>query len=215
MTVDYNALEEELFSTFVDTKNSRPASITAEQIKIEYYATAKTGAVGSFGRAWMPVCGGNSKGIEYPGMPEGTQRVRFSYAGDDENTAAYDYYVPRLILQPIVENAIIHGLEEKIEGAQVLIEVDIAEDMIITVSDNGRGMSLKELDELNGRIHSEITGLVEEDKSHGTGIALPNINKRIQLLFGEKYGLNVYSSEGCGTDVELILPTNHHAEERV
>ena len=134
---------------------------------------------------------------------------------DDENTAAYDYYVPRLILQPIVENAIIHGLEEKIEGAQVLIEVDIAEDMIITVSDNGRGMSLKELDELNGRIHSEITGLVEEDKSHGTGIALPNINKRIQLLFGEKYGLNVYSSEGCGTDVELILPTNHHAEERV
>lgn len=36
---------------------------------------------------------------------------------DDENTAAYDYYVPRLILQPIVENAIIHGLEEKIEGA--------------------------------------------------------------------------------------------------
>lgn len=134
---------------------------------------------------------------------------------DDENTAAYDYYVPRLILQPIVENAIIHGLEEKIEGAQVLIEVDIAEDMIITVSDNGKGMSLKELDELNGRIHSEITGLVEEDKSHGTGIALPNINKRIQLLFGEKYGLNVYSSEGCGTDVELILPTNHHAEERV
>ena len=105
--------------------------------------------------------------------------------------------------------------KQKIEGAQVLIEVDIAEDMIITVSDNGRGMSLKELDELNGRIHSEITGLVEEDKSHGTGIALPNINKRIQLLFGEKYGLNVYSSEGCGTDVELILPTNHHAEERV
>lgn len=68
---------------------------------------------------------------------------------DDGNTAAYDYYVPRLILQPIVENAIIHGLEEKMK--QVLIEVDIAEDMMITVSDNGKGMSLKELDELNGR----------------------------------------------------------------
>ena len=131
---------------------------------------------------------------------------------DDGNTAAYDYYVPRLILQPIVENAIIHGLEEKIEGAQVLIEVDIAEDMIITVSDNGRGMSLKELDELNGRIHSEITGLVEEDKSHGTGIALPNINKRIQLLFGEKYGLNVYSSEGCGTDSGKVFLDNKEVE---
>lgn len=88
MTVDYNALEAELFSTFVDTENSSPASITAEQIKIEYYATAKIGAVGSLGRAWMPVCGGKSNGLEYPGMPEGTQRVRFSYAGDDENTAA-------------------------------------------------------------------------------------------------------------------------------
>ena len=64
MTVDYNALEAELFSTFVDTENSSPASITAEQIKIEYYATAKIGAVGSLGRAWMPVCGGKSNGLE-------------------------------------------------------------------------------------------------------------------------------------------------------
>lgn len=142
-------------------------------------------------------------------------RFSMEFVIDDENTAAYDYYVPRLILQPIVENAIIHGLEETIEGAQVVIEVDVAEDLIITVSDNGKGMSLKELDALNSRIHSETTGLVEENKNHGTGIALPNINKRIQILFGEKYGLNVYSSEGCGTDVVLILPANHHTEERM
>lgn len=142
-------------------------------------------------------------------------RFSMEFVIDDENTAAYDYYVPRLILQPIVENAIIHGLEETTEGAQVVIEVDVAEDLIITVSDNGKGMSLKELDALNSRIHSETTGLVEENKNHGTGIALPNINKRIQILFGEKYGLNVYSSEGCGTDVVLILPANHHTEERM
>lgn len=134
---------------------------------------------------------------------------------DDEDRVAYDYYVPRLILQPIVENAIVHGLEEKTKGGQIVIEVTVTEDLIITVSDNGRGMSLKELDDLNQRIHSKKTSLEEEDMRHSqsTGIALPNINKRIELLYGKKYGLNVYSSIGCGTDVEIVIPANNHIEE--
>lgn len=133
---------------------------------------------------------------------------------DDEDAAAYDFYVPRLILQPIVENAILHGLEEKRENAQVIIEVSAADDLIITISDNGKGMSLKELDDLNERIHSQRSLTASDgEKKRGSGIALPNINKRIQLLFGDRYGLNIYSSEGCGTDVELILPINRHAEE--
>ena len=57
---------------------------------------------------------------------------------------AYDFYVPLLILQPIVENAIVHGLEEKTENASVIIEVTVADDLIITVSDNGTGMSIEE-----------------------------------------------------------------------
>lgn len=135
---------------------------------------------------------------------------------DDEDSFAYDFYVPRLILQPIVENAILHGLEEKRENAQVIIEVSVADDLIITVSDNGKGMSLKELDDLNERIHSQDSlSSIDGEKKRGSGIALPNINKRIQLLFGDRYGLNIYSSEGCGTDVELILPADHHAEEMV
>lgn len=133
---------------------------------------------------------------------------------DEEDAYAYDFYVPRLILQPIVENAILHGLEEKRENAQVIIEVSTADDLIITISDNGKGMSLKELDDLNERIHSQRSLTASDgEKKRGSGIALPNINKRIQLLFGDRYGLNIYSSEGCGTDVELILPVNRHAEE--
>ncbi len=134
---------------------------------------------------------------------------------DDEEQIAYDCYVPRLILQPIVENAIVHGLEDVIEGAHIDIEVTVAEDLIITVSDNGKGMSLKELDDLNSRIHSEDMSLLDESgQERGkTGIALPNINKRIQLLYGKRYGLNVYSSEGLGTDVEIIIPVNNQTEE--
>ena len=76
-------------------------------------------------------------------------------------------------------------------------------------------MSLKELDDLNQRIHSKKTSLEEEDMRHSqsTGIALSNINKRIELLYGKKYGLNVYSSIGCGTDVEIVIPANNHIEE--
>lgn len=133
---------------------------------------------------------------------------------DEEDTAAYDYYVPRLILQPIVENAIVHGLEDKMEGARIVIEVTVTEDLILTVSDNGKGMSLRELDKLNRRIHSRNMQLVDADnvETRNTGIALPNINKRIELLYGQRYGLNVYSSIGCGTDVEIVIPVMNHAE---
>lgn len=134
---------------------------------------------------------------------------------DEEDQVAYDCYVPRLILQPIVENAIVHGLEDKTEEARIVIEVTVAGDLIITVSDNGKGMSLAELDNLNKRIHSRDMKLLDETRQDqgSTGIALPNINKRIQLLFGKRYGLNVYSSEGCGTDVELIIPAHNRTEE--
>lgn len=133
---------------------------------------------------------------------------------DEEEGRIYDFYLPRLILQPIVENALSHGLDEVVAGGLVRIEAVVADDLIITVSDNGKGMSLKKLDALNEKIHSagqkktsqERDGQEESRDTQGSGIALSNVNQRIQLLYGEKYGLSVYSSENCGTDVELILP---------
>ncbi|MCD8083047.1 MAG: histidine kinase [Clostridiales bacterium] len=136
---------------------------------------------------------------------------------EEEDLAAYDFYVPRLILQPIVENAINHGLEDRMEGGSIIIEVTVADDLIITVSDNGKGMTLTELDELNGRIHSRDMRFVDERhseiQSRNTGIALPNISRRIKLLYGDQYGLNIYSSIGCGTDVEIMMPVVDHLEE--
>lgn len=141
---------------------------------------------------------------------------------DEEQEQIYDYYVPRLILQPIVENAINHGLDEMVSGGIVGIEVALMDDLIITVSDNGKGMSLRDLDSLNAKMRSgpsreqkdmmscthEQSGTAAESASErkGSGIALANINQRIQLLYGKKYGICIYSSENCGTDVEVTLP---------
>ena len=112
----------------------------------------------------------------------------------------------------MVENAIYHGLEEKLEGGRVIIGVIVTEkNLILTISDNGSGIEGEALDKLNQRIHSSSMRVEEESgaKQRNTGIALPNIHKRIQLLFGEEYGVNVYSTVGQGTDVEITIPANY------
>ena len=135
---------------------------------------------------------------------------------DEEDEAAYDFLVPRLIIQPVIENAIFHGLEERMEDGIVSIEVIVTDlDMIITISDNGKGIDCEELEELNNRINANDMELDDKNKSNqiNTGIALPNINRRIRLLFGKEYGVNVYSTLGKGTDVEIIIPANYKRGE--
>lgn len=134
---------------------------------------------------------------------------------DDEDRIAFEYLVPKLILQPVVENAIFHGLDEKEKDGVVSIEITLTDkDMILTVSDNGCGMPAEELNRLNERIHSGNYQLDDgkNETQRNTGIALPNIHKRIQLLFGSKYGIDVYSSEGVGTDVEIMVPIRYEEE---
>ena len=136
---------------------------------------------------------------------------------DEEDEVAYDFKIPRLIIQPVVENAIFHGLEEKLEGGKVVIEVIVTDrHLILTISDNGKGISKEELERINARIHSADKRLEdgEEVRQRNTGIALPNIHKRIQLLFGEEYGVNVYSTLGQGTDVEITVPANYERNVR-
>lgn len=132
---------------------------------------------------------------------------------DEEDEKAYDFLIPRLIIQPVVENAIYHGLEEKLEGGKVTIEVIVTDqNLILTISDNGQGMDEEKLKELNARIQADDVDLDEGENQNqrNTGIALPNIHKRIQLLFGDEYGVNVYSTEGQGTDVEITIPVDYN-----
>ena len=131
---------------------------------------------------------------------------------EEEDEQAYDFLIPRLIIQPVVENAIFHGLEEKLEDGKVTIEIIVTDqNLILTISDNGKGMDSDKLKELNFRIQSDDMEL-DDGKNHNTrntGIGLPNIHKRIQLLFGDEYGVNVYSTVGQGTDVEITIPVDY------
>ena len=127
---------------------------------------------------------------------------------DEEDEAAYECMVPRLIIQPVVENAIFHGLEDMDENGKVTIEILLTEEnLILMISDNGKGIPEEELEALNRRIHSDDRKLLEpQGSSNRTGIALPNIDRRLRLLYGDGYGVNVYSTPGQGTDVEILIP---------
>ncbi|HEX7056776.1 MAG TPA: sensor histidine kinase [Bacilli bacterium] len=128
------------------------------------------------------------------------QQIRFEERLDFAMDIAIDYgdcQIPKLSLQPIVENAIQYGLEQLTTVCNIRISAIRKGDcLIISVEDNGPGMDARLLMQIRKG----------EVKSKGSGIGLHNIDERIKLLFGEEYGLEVYSERGVGTKVMLRLP---------
>ncbi|GGF24069.1 sensor histidine kinase YesM [Halobacillus andaensis] len=111
-----------------------------------------------------------------------------------------DYHeskIPKLSIQPIVENAIQHGLEEMIDECRISVDItEVGEDLEITVTDNGPGIEEDKLEGIyRGKIHSK-----------SSGIGLSNINERIKMMFGDAYGITIDSTIGEGTKVRILLP---------
>ncbi len=122
---------------------------------------------------------------------------------------AYLCVLPKMTLQPIVENAVFHGIEPKLGKGVIRIKIELMADrLIITVSDNGQGIESERLDGLNHRLSMNSFDEIQTDIPERNGIALMNVNTRIKLLFGENYGLHLYSAYGAGTDVMISLPFN-------
>ncbi len=124
------------------------------------------------------------------------------------------YLVPALILQPIVENSVIHGCESKKSPTTILIYSELTEEEIIfIIKDNGKGMSHKKLLEVRNNLESnEEIPLDFDITKKRNGIALININKRIKIKYGHNYGLTIYSKENQGTTVKIILPKQNIQE---
>lgn len=126
---------------------------------------------------------------------------------DDDRERLFKYRLPKITLQPIVENAIIHGIERKLKPGHIRIKLEItAKRLLITVSDDGIGMDEHYLQELNRKIATNYIGYVSSEDGNQGGIAIVNVNNRIRLLFGEEYGITIYSTPRVGTDVLLTLP---------
>ncbi len=108
------------------------------------------------------------------------------------------YKIPKLLLQPLVENAVIHGFQDVKSGGIIEVTGEIKEENVaIYIKDNGRGFAL---DDLEGRKD------LKEFKFSGIGVS--NVDERIKLHFGEEYGLHISSTPEEGTLVEVILPLN-------
>lgn len=114
--------------------------------------------------------------------------------------------IPKLTLQPILENSIIHGTELKVEPGNIYIRFERTEErLIIRISDDGVGMDEETLTRLNRKLGKNLDSYVDKEEKQG-GIALANVNNRIHLIFGEEYGIHVYSIPQSGTDVEISIP---------
>ncbi|MBZ4644582.1 MAG: putative signal transduction protein with a C-terminal ATPase domain [Clostridia bacterium] len=114
----------------------------------------------------------------------------------DIDKALYPYKTTKLVLQPLVENALCHGIDEL--GSEGIIKVigrENGQDILFEVIDNGVGMNQETIEE----VFNETS---EEKRGYG----LKNVNERIKLYFGQDYGLQVYSEERKGTKVIVRIP---------
>ena len=123
--------------------------------------------------------------------------------------------IPKLTLQPILENSIIHGTELKIGEGNLWIRFRRTENrLIITISDDGVGMDEETLERLNAKLNHGVDAITQQPEEKQGGIALANVNNRIHLIFGDEYGMHVYSMADSGTDVEISIPVVTRPESK-
>lgn len=134
------------------------------------------------------------------------QKLRFSKAINIEyniDESCMDISVPKLILQPIVENSIIHGMEGEQSDLNIVINGFIREErLVIELKDDGPGIE----DEIMQNILKN-----NSDRNKFSKVGLNNVNQRIKLYCGDEYGLKIESELGLGTRVTVTLPLNHEA----
>ena len=120
----------------------------------------------------------------------------------DVEPSCKNYLCSKIMLQPIIENAIVHGLDMEEEGSIYIRVYRTDGEILLVVEDNGVGMTEKLCNEL---VHREAG-----DKA---GIGIKNVNDRIQIYFGEAYGLQIRSELDVGTVVEIHIPQILSEEE--
>lgn len=118
--------------------------------------------------------------------------------------------IPKMSLQPIIENAICHGIEELAEDTSIYLKGMIESDTcVIKITDSGKGMTEEEQENLRRKIDGEL----ETSGGSGNGIGLKNVQDRIHIAFGPEYGISVTSKKDLFTQVSIRIP--FHAKQSV
>lgn len=127
--------------------------------------------------------------------------VFYEFSGETLNVT-----VLKMILQPIVENAIFHGLEPKMVKGRLWIGSRISEGkVIIWVKDDGMGIDAEQLQKMQLQFKNP-SALEQPGTSKKSGIGLCNVNNRIKLTYGNEYGLSISSMPDAGTEVNITIP---------
>lgn len=140
------------------------------------------------------------------------QQVRFNHAFSFEiyvEEAAEKVQIYKLLLQPFVENSIVHGFKELAGGGILRVDISLSEDgemLNIIIEDNGKGMSEEKVQKFNRQNEK-----VEDD---GLSIGLSNAFSRMKMYYGERAGWNVSSIRGVGTIITLKIPVRGKGEKR-
>ncbi|MEK5435352.1 MULTISPECIES: sensor histidine kinase [Paenibacillus] len=125
------------------------------------------------------------------------ERLKYQFTVDP---AVESLYMPPLLIQPLVENAVIHGLDNKMEGAFVTVEVvQVGDHAKFTITDNGVGISPIQLEEL-------LNTLERKEEREGERIGLRNVHDRLKLSYGAEYGLTIESRPNVGTIIFFCIP---------
>lgn len=113
-------------------------------------------------------------------------------------------YIPNLLIQPLVENAILHGIDLKKENGRIEISaMQIGDTLAVRVQDNGRGLSQEEMQNL-------MTG---QKRSKFSGIGIGNVRERLRLYYGTRAELRFHSENGSGTTAVITLPVSYDENE--
>lgn len=134
-------------------------------------------------------------------------KIEFSLSKDE---SILGVRIPCMVLQPIVENAFIHGIGDIEETGRIWVKAERRGQYAqISIKDNGKGMSSKKIAEI---INGEKAGKTSDDskrhKGHTNGIGLNNIISRLKIFYGSDKIINIFSEPGRGTEVLLRIPIN-------
>ena len=133
-------------------------------------------------------------------------RGQFTYRFEVEESLL-SYLCNKITLQPIIENAIYHGINGLVEEGEIIVKAaEAGDDILLSVEDNGMGMTEEQIDSIMKKAHS--------DKS---GIGIKNVNDRLKIYFGDRYGITIDSVPDEGTRVHILMPkvTEEAAYENV
>lgn len=126
-------------------------------------------------------------------------REEFTIAWDVEETL-WEYQLPKLLLQPIVENALLHGIGKKDSGGMIQVKAYRQKgEVVFKIMDNGKGMNLEQLEQLRKDVACR-------NKAGFRRVGLANVFNRIRLIYGEEYGGIIDSCEDMFTCIEVRLP---------